>query len=220
MTACDNGISQSIYRKVENRSIPQALNSTMSTGSPSLKESIADFMRFDRIKPSTNGAFSPVQAPAEASICGMANIAAQLANVGTRRESFADPLKNDTVTLVSQKGPNCAPSQPSFAPTVLKKAICRKAVLIPMESNQAVAQGYEKRYKRNETTGRPNQVFVCTTCHAQRPKLSKMMKHLNVHKKDRKRGGARQKPQPRIADTVKLPSMGILLKNRMNTVQV
>ena len=45
-------------------------------------------------------------------------------------------------------------------------------------------QGYEKLYVCNDNTGRPNQVFVCLTCRAQRPKLSKMMKHLNVHKKN------------------------------------
>jgi len=182
-------------------------------------------MRTDKVKPTLSGVFVPVRnlsgstCFSEVAVEGANNLANQPTCPVSRRESFSDPLKKDIVTVVSQKGPNCQTNQQLVSHMVLKKAISRKAELIPMETNQAVARGYEKRYKRNDTTGRPNQVFVCTTCHAQRPKLSKMMKHLNVHKKDRKRGGARHKPQTRIADTVKLPSMGILLKNRMDIVQ-
>ena len=69
--------------------------------------------------------------------------------------------------------------------------------------------GYTKRYYRNQTTGRPNQVFVCSTCGAQRPKISKMTKHLNVHKKGKKRNVAQSKIEPK--SIIKLPSMSSLL---------
>ena len=48
---------------------------------------------------------------------------------------------------------------------------------------QSKTLGYSKQYYNKVATGRPNQVFVCNTCNAVRPKLVKMMKHLNVHKK-------------------------------------
>lgn len=53
-------------------------------------------------------------------------------------------------------------------------------------SNNPDALLYEKRYKYSEKTGRPNQVFICLLCQAQRPKVSKILKHMNVHKRDRR----------------------------------
>ena len=44
-------------------------------------------------------------------------------------------------------------------------------------------EGFIRRYMFNETTNRPNQVLVCLTCGAEKPKLTKMLRHLNVHKK-------------------------------------
>ena len=82
------------------------------------------------------------------------------------------------------------------------------------ESDTSSILGYSKRYFRNQTTGRPNQVFVCSTCGAQRPKISKITKHLNVHKKDKKRKSTTQskiEPKP----IIKLPTMGTLLTPAM-----
>jgi len=70
--------------------------------------------------------------------------------------------------------------------------------------------GYSKHYFRNDTTGRPNQVFVCSTCGAQRPKISKMTKHLNVHKKNRKQKTVQSKAEPKLV--IKLPSMTSFLR--------
>ena len=44
-------------------------------------------------------------------------------------------------------------------------------------------EGFIRRYTFNETTNRPNQVLVCLACGAEKPKLTKMLRHLNVHKK-------------------------------------
>ena len=52
------------------------------------------------------------------------------------------------------------------------------------EDRTTAAQGYIRRYTRNELTGRPNQVLVCLQCNAEKPKLTKMLRHLNVHKRD------------------------------------
>ena len=77
------------------------------------------------------------------------------------------------------------------------------------EDNIGMLAGYTKRYYRNQTTGRPNQVFVCSTCGAQRPKISKMTKHLNVHKKGKKqRGSVQSKIEPK--PIIKLPTMSTL----------
>ena len=53
-----------------------------------------------------------------------------------------------------------------------------------VEDRSTSAQGYIRRYTRNETTGRPNQVLICLICNAEKPKLTKMMRHLNVHRRD------------------------------------
>ena len=43
--------------------------------------------------------------------------------------------------------------------------------------------GYTQRYVWNKTTNRPNKVFVCSTCGAKRAKVSKILPHLNTHRK-------------------------------------
>ena len=53
-----------------------------------------------------------------------------------------------------------------------------------VEDRSTEAQGYFRRYQRNSKTGRPNQVLVCLHCNAEKPKLAKMMRHLNVHRRD------------------------------------
>ena len=66
--------------------------------------------------------------------------------------------------------------------------------------------GDTKRYVCNEKTVRPNQIFVCNTCGALRPKLSKMNKHLNVHNKKKKRVPAQTQNAAEV-DRPKLPLM-------------
>ena len=46
--------------------------------------------------------------------------------------------------------------------------------------------GYRKLYTLNEKTLRPNQLFQCKTCGAYRHKISKILKHINVHATGRK----------------------------------
>ena len=63
----------------------------------------------------------------------------------------------------------------------------------------AASPSYRLEYQKNPITGRPNQVFVCTVCGQERPKLVKMTKHLNTHTKARLR---RQKASATGTDAV------------------
>ncbi len=51
------------------------------------------------------------------------------------------------------------------------------------ETAGPVRHDYTKRFVISKTTGRPNQLFICSTCNAVRPKLAKIIRHLNVHRK-------------------------------------
>ena len=100
------------------------------------------------------------------------------------------------MNLTDQKGPNCFKATQAACPKISQlhnsKAAGFKPSTTKTEPSGMAANAsnpdallYEKRYKCSETTGRPNQVFVCLVCHAQRPKLSKILKHLNVHKRNK-----------------------------------
>ena len=63
--------------------------------------------------------------------------------------------KRKTIRKVITKEPK--QPMPLYAPSSSTKC----------EDSIGVLAGYTKRYYRNQTTGRPNQVFVCSTCGAQ-----------------------------------------------------
>lgn len=96
--------------------------------------------------------------------------------------------------LTDQKGPNCKIATKSNlegdVPTRRHSKVAsgfkasRDSKQESIVSNNPDALLYEKRYKYSEKTGRPNQVFICLLCQAQRPKVSKILKHMNVHRRD------------------------------------
>ena len=45
------------------------------------------------------------------------------------------------------------------------------------------SKGYHKKYVLNEETGRPNQIFICAFCGVLRYKLTKINRHLNIHRR-------------------------------------
>ena len=119
--------------------------------------------------------------------------------------------------LSDQKGPNCLKGDPhsSMEPRPLANGFKKSASDAVDEETRSL---FEKRYRCSEKTGRPNQVFVCLMCQAQRPKLSKILKHLNVHKKDRVKKKAKKISAP--AQVVfKLPSMQQLLSNKLRSIE-
>lgn len=86
----------------------------------------------------------------------------------------------------------------------MKKAgIEQSSYINCVEDRSTSAQGYIRRYTRNETTGRPNQVLICLICNAEKPKLTKMMRHLNVHRRD---GTLRTDHEAAPAGTVEIES--------------
>ena len=91
---------------------------------------------------------------------------------------------------MSCRGPNQSHDQPFIVASIderrqLKAAQKKdKKFINCAEDRTTAAQGYIRRYTRNEMTGRPNQVLVCLQCNAEKPKLTKMLRHLNVHKRD------------------------------------
>ena len=85
-----------------------------------------------------------------------------------------DKSSNNKVTMVTVKQPS----------TPLRKVITKDVKQLSMSAGSPPL-GYTKRYFHNVNTGRPNQVFICSMCAAQRPKISKMIKHMNIHKKQR-----------------------------------
>ena len=130
----------------------------------------------------------------------------------------SDPEVHDVINgTMAQKGHELVTSISTSAP--LRKVITKEVKFsvkgsgrVDLDDTGALV-GYTKRYFRNEITGRPNQVFVCSTCGAQRPKISKITKHLNVHKKNKKRTPAQSKTQPK--PIIKLPTMDSFLSSAM-----
>ena len=75
---------------------------------------------------------------------------------------------------------------------------------------------FEKGYVCSERTGRPNQVFICLVCQARRPKLTKILKHLNVHLQKDKPKKETKSTAVRHQGTFKLPSMSNLFQGPMH----
>jgi hypothetical protein len=88
----------------------------------------------------------------------------------------ADKVTN-IITIKSSRPKTIIKKSKSFP---LRKVITREPSMIHLDSSLTTC-GYDKRYVKSEATGRPNQVFVCSTCQAVRPKLCKILKHINVH---------------------------------------
>lgn len=118
-------------------------------------------------------------------------------------------IQNIMARLSDQKGPNCFRADPYSSMEPRPKANgFKKSASDAIDSETRSL--FEKRYRCSEKTGRPNQVFVCLICQAQRPKLSKILKHLNVHKKDRVKKKVKKISEP-AQTAFKLPSMQQLL---------